>query len=95
MSVLETMCIDPQHRRQGIGSTLMHFGVEAALGHGVDSFVQVSPIARPSHESFGYLTIAMNRIHPEKPDASETWKSRCKELSDFIWFVMIRPRTQS
>lgn len=85
------MSVHPDHRRCGIGSILVQWGVETADELGIECWVESSPPARRLFEGFGFKAYFKMVLSAEKENASEEWIRYSHEMGQTEFWTMWRP----
>ena len=81
----------PEHRRRGVGSLIMNWGLERADKLGLESFIEATAAGKPCYERFGFEVIDTNQLHVEKKNPSKEWKEAESQLLPFTWWSMYKP----
>lgn len=85
------MSVHPKHRRRGIGSTLMTWGIGKAQQLGIESFIEASESGRFLYEKFGYRVLFKIAFDSSKVDPSDEWRKLEHELTPIAFYAMWRP----
>lgn len=85
------MSVHPKHRRRGVGSTLMTWGIKKAQELGLESFIEASENGRFLYEKFGYSVLFKIAFDSSKADPSDEWRKLEHELTPIIFYAMWRP----
>ncbi|MCJ1271667.1 hypothetical protein MMC22_011572 [Lobaria immixta] len=88
---LNLMSVHPKHRRRGIGSTLMTWGIGKAQELGIESFIEASASGRFLYERFGYSVLFKIAFDSSKADPSDEWRKLEHELTPIMFYAMWRP----
>lgn len=88
---LNWMCCIPTHRRQGVGSLIMQWGIDKAEKLGLEAYLEASPMGKPLYEKFGFGVLLMIAYDTTKPNADDEWRRLQHDLSPEPFFSMWRP----
>ncbi|KAF2800991.1 hypothetical protein K505DRAFT_291735 [Melanomma pulvis-pyrius CBS 109.77] len=92
---LSQMCVLPSHQRRGIGSMLMHWGLEHTDQQGIESFIEATEAGRYLYEKFGYRAVKsvhvdMSRVNVEDEELEE-WKELERKFLPLGYTALWRP----
>lgn len=83
--------VHPEHRRRGVGSMMVEWGVTKADKMGVESFLEASFIARPLYEKFGFVVVTTEEADTTIEKPNKNWKSLEQRFLPYKWHCMWRP----
>lgn len=78
----------PEHRRRGVGSMMVEWGVTKADKMGVESFLEASFIARPLYEKFGFVVVTTEEADTTIEKPNKNWKSLEQRFLPYKWYVI-------
>lgn len=81
----------PDHRRKGVGSLVMKWGLDHADRLGLEAFLEATKEGKPCYESVGFKVVEKHDLHVEKKNPSEEWKEVEQKLLPFTWWSMHKP----
>ena len=85
------MFTHPEHRRKGVGSLVMDWGLERADRMGLECFIEATEEGKPCYERFGFEVLDRNELHVEKKEPGEGWREAEGQLLPFMWWSMYKP----
>ncbi|KAI9698071.1 MAG: hypothetical protein M1820_007579 [Bogoriella megaspora] len=89
-SELSWCVVLPDHQRQGIGQTLMSWGLERTDGLGIESYIEATPAGRKLYERTGFRFVARVDINTEKYESGDGWKTLQSGILPFGYDAMWR-----
>jgi GNAT superfamily N-acetyltransferase len=66
LSVLSTLCTDPQHQRQGAGTIPIKWGCDIAQKHGVPAYLEATAAGLPVYRKAGFEEVGTFEMDLEK-----------------------------
>ncbi|KAI9689946.1 MAG: hypothetical protein M1822_009828 [Bathelium mastoideum] len=88
---LNQMGVHPKHRRRGIATLLMSWGMKKAGELGLESFIEASDSARFLYEKFGYRSLMKIKFAGDKEYPSDEWRRLNHEMGSVEFYAMWRP----
>ena len=85
------MSVHPKHRRRGIGSVLMKWGIGKAQELGIENFIEASESGKFLYEGFWLQCSIQDRFHSSKAGPSDEWRKLEHELTPILLYAMWRP----
>ena len=85
------MGVHPEHRKRGVGKTLMTWGINKARELNLESFIEASESGRYLYEQFGYRVLLKIAVDPVKRNPSDEWRKLTHELTPLQFYAMWRP----
>ena len=89
-AVLDLLFTHPDHRRKGIGSLIMQWGLDRADELGLESYIEATKEGKPCYEAFGFKAIDKNEFRARESTDRER-KEVEKHLLPFEWWSMYKP----
>ncbi|KAI9148163.1 Ferric/cupric reductase transmembrane component B [Paramyrothecium foliicola] len=83
--------VDPDYRRQGIGSRLLKWGMDKADDLAVEMFLDSTSEGKPLYDRHKFHTVEKNVISPQMDNPDEAWKGVKNKVGDTNWWLMWRP----
>ncbi|KAL8707082.1 MAG: hypothetical protein Q9220_007822 [cf. Caloplaca sp. 1 TL-2023] len=68
------LVVHPEHRRRGIGSTLINWGVKEADRLHLESFIEATDLGKLTYEACGFAYAGTNYLESAKRNASPEWR---------------------
>ncbi|KAL8808964.1 MAG: hypothetical protein Q9223_003747 [Gallowayella weberi] len=91
--VLLNICfVHPDHRRRGVGSLLVDWGVKKADELGLETFIEAAEPGVPLYLSHGFGAMDEFWVDPKVEDPSEEWKQLKEKIPPIRWVFMWRPQ---
>lgn len=85
------MAVVPDHRRLGIASRIMEWGVTKADELRVEAWMESSPMAKPLYEKFGFQSLFKIALDTGKPQPDDQWLRMEHEMTPTPFNAMWRP----
>ncbi|TQS33217.1 hypothetical protein Golomagni_06446 [Golovinomyces magnicellulatus] len=81
----------PSYRRQGVGQQLMDACLANAEEHGLDTYLDSTPVGRPFYEVNGFQYIQENTTAPQNNSPDAEWKEMDDKVGPFTFWLMLKP----
>ncbi|KAL8669398.1 MAG: hypothetical protein Q9168_006010 [Polycauliona sp. 1 TL-2023] len=78
--VLVYLVVHPEHRRRGVGSQLINWGVKEADRLNLESFIEATDLGKLAYEACGFVYAGTNYMESAKRNASPEWKELEREM---------------
>ena len=85
------MGVHPDHRRRGVGSMLVQWGIDKADSLGLESAVEASDQGRYLYEGFYFRALLCVAINMTKKNPSDTWSALASQMGTPNTWFMWRP----
>ncbi|KAL8730064.1 MAG: hypothetical protein Q9181_004795 [Wetmoreana brouardii] len=93
---LSILYVYPEHRRRGIGSILIRWGLDKVDELGVDAIVEAMAAGKPAYAANGFRYVKTFWLDPTKNDPSPGWTELEQEMQTPIPLsLMVRPKGRS
>ncbi|KAF2188671.1 hypothetical protein K469DRAFT_565438 [Zopfia rhizophila CBS 207.26] len=89
---LNWMAVLPTHRRHGIGSLLMQWGITHADHLQIEAWMEASAMGKPLYAKFGFRVLFKIAFDTEKRDVSDEWRKIEHEITPAPFCAMWRPK---
>ena len=91
-SVLNILFTHPSHRRKGVASLIMQWGLEHADRLGLESFIEAIDLEKPVYEKFRFRAVERNELHAPAPENEKSgeWKELEGKMLLFEWWSMCK-----
>ncbi|KAI4231319.1 MAG: hypothetical protein L6R40_007764 [Gallowayella cf. fulva] len=94
--ILLNICfVHPDHRRRGVGSLLVKWGIQKADELGLETFIEAAEPGVPLYLSHGFGAMDEFCIDPKVPEPSLEWKQLKERIPPIRWIFMWRPQQGS
>ncbi|KAL9003985.1 MAG: hypothetical protein Q9188_003170 [Gyalolechia gomerana] len=91
--ILLNICfVHPAHRRRGVGSLLVSWGVQRADELDLEVFIEAVEPGVPLYLKHGFRVIDQHWVDPKVPNPSEEWIQLKEKIPPIPWTFMWRPR---
>lgn len=95
VAVLNICFVHPDHRRRGVGSLLVKWGIQKADELGLETFIEAAEPGVPLYLSHGFGAMDEFCIDPKVPEPSLEWKQLKERIPPIRWIFMWRPQQGS
>ncbi|KAL8648730.1 MAG: hypothetical protein Q9210_004811 [Variospora velana] len=90
--VLVYLVVHPEHRRRGIGSQLINWGVKEADRLNLETYIEATDLGKLTYEACGFVYAGTNYLESAKRNASPEWRSLERDMQTPIHvYRMWRP----
>jgi GNAT superfamily N-acetyltransferase len=90
-SALNWMSVHPSHRRKGLASYVMQWGVDKADELGMECYLEASAMGQKLYERFAFGSLMRLSYDMNRADADDTWRRLEHELTPPPFTIMWRP----
>ncbi|KAB8596091.1 hypothetical protein FH972_025800 [Carpinus fangiana] len=91
-AALNATAVHPAHRRRGVGTLLMAWGVKRIDELGLDSLIEATDAGRALYERHGYRWMLTVTTDMAKQDASDEWRAYHSQLGNPSQHILWRPK---
>lgn len=88
--MLEACWVEPQYRRQGLGTLLLNWGLEKADELGLETFLESTECGKELYAKNGFTLLHEFTWEPTAPEATDELVQLQKDLT-FYGYLMRRP----
>ncbi|KAI4137767.1 MAG: hypothetical protein LQ341_004997 [Variospora aurantia] len=86
------LVVHPEHRRRGIGSQLINWGIKEADRLNLETYIEATDLGKPTYEACGLIYAGTNYLESAKRNASPEWRSLERDFQTPIhMYRMWRP----
>ena len=89
--VLSICFVHPEHRRRGVGTLLVEWGIKKADEVNVECFVESTDEGKPLYERHGFANINEFELNPTMSEPGEEWRNVAEKLLPMHGYFMWRP----
>jgi len=90
--VLNILFTAPDHRRRGVATMLLDWGLATAKDLGLEFWLNATPIGKPLYEKHGFEVVQKIVLAPKCHHPDEKWKRMEKEIGEVTFYTMWLPK---